>query len=269
LTAAASEHLAALLRLPAHLGRLPCGASHFTGRYRSRLSARQIRPKPSGARSGKGGACRRDGRSNARPARLFAGITFGIVEDSFHARKVAVLEEANEVRAAYLRAEFVPEPHRMEVRRILREYVDERLEWASAVDSHAPLKSRALLDELWRRAGAAEKIDPNSNGISLFVESVNNVISLHEERVMLRERSRIPAPFAIVLLSMAILSFGGMGYHGGVAGTTRSPVMVIAALSFSLVIMLIADMNRPGQGWINVSQDAMLDLRLSLRASGR
>lgn len=180
-----------------------------------------------------------------------------------------MLEEANEVRAAYLRAEFVPEPHRMEVRRILREYVDERLEWASAVDSHAPLKSRALLDELWRRAGAAEKIDPNSNGISLFVESVNNVISLHEERVMLRERSRIPAPFAIVLLSMAILSFGGMGYHGGVAGTTRSPVMVIAALSFSLVIMLIADMNRPGQGWINVSQDAMLDLRLSLRASGR
>jgi hypothetical protein len=33
--------------------------------------------------------------------------------------------------------------------------------------------------------------------------------------------------------------------------------------------MLIADMNRPGQGWINVSQDAMLDLQLSLEASGR
>jgi len=86
---------------------------------------------------------------------------------------------------------------------------------------------------------------------------------------MLRERSRIPTPFAIVLLSLAILSFGGMGYHGGVAGTTRSPVMLIAALSFSMVIMLIADLNRPGQGWINVSQDAMLDLRVRLQASGR
>jgi hypothetical protein len=196
-------------------------------------------------------------------------ITFGIVEDSFHARKVAVLEEANEVRAAYLRADFIPEPHRAEVRRILREYVDERLQWAGALDSHAPLKSRALLDQLWRHAGAAEQVDPSSNGISLFVESVNRVISCHEERVMLRERSRIPTPFAIVLLSLAILSFGGMGYHGGVAGTTRSPVMLIAALSFSMVIMLIADLNRPGQGWINVSQDAMLDLRLSLQASGR
>ena len=196
-------------------------------------------------------------------------ITFGIVEDSFNARKVAVLEEANEVRAAFLRAEFIPEPHRMEVRRILREYVDERLEWAGALDSHAPLKSRALLDQLWRHASAAEQTDPSSNGISLFVESVNRVISCHEDRLMLRERSRIPAPFAIVLLSMAILSFTGMGYHGGVAGTTRSPVMVIAALSFSLVIMLIADMNRPGQGWINVSQDAMLDLRLGLKESGR
>ena len=196
-------------------------------------------------------------------------ITFGIVEDSFQARKVAVLEEANEVRAAYLRAELIPEPHRTDVRRILREYVDERLQWAGALDLHAPLKSRALLDQLWRHASAAQQADPSSNGISLFAESVNKVISLHEERVMLRERSRIPAPFAVVLLAMAILSFGGMGYHGGVAGTTRSPVMVIAALSFSLVIMLIADMNRPGQGWINVSQDAMLDLRSSLESSER
>jgi hypothetical protein len=195
-------------------------------------------------------------------------ITFGIAEDSFHARKVAVLEEANEVRAAYLRTEFIPEPHRTEVRRILREYVDERLQWAGVLGSHAPLKSRALLDQLWEHAGAAEKVDPSSNGISLFVESVNRVISCHEERLMLRERSRIPTSLSLVLLLMAILSFAGMGYHGGVAGTTRSPVMVVAALSFSLVIMLIADLNRPGQGWINVSQDAMIDLRLSLKGSG-
>ena len=196
-------------------------------------------------------------------------ITFGIVEGSFQARKVAVLEEASAVRAAYLRADFIPETRRTEVRRILREYVGERLRWADANDVNEPLESRRLLGLLWEHAAAAGRIDTGSNVTSLFVESVNRVIGLHEERVMLRERSRVPTAFAVVLLLMAILSFAGMGYHCGVAGTTRSPVMVVAALSFSLVIMLIADMNRPGQGWINVSQDAMVDLQRSLAEGKR
>jgi hypothetical protein len=59
-----------------------------------------------------------------------------------------------------------------------------------------------------------------------------------------------------------------MGYHGGVAGTSRSPVMLAVAIAFSAVIMVIADLDRPGQGFINVSQQPMVDLRERLAASG-
>lgn len=195
-------------------------------------------------------------------------ITFSIAEDGFNARKTALIEEANAIRTTYLLAAFIPEPHRAEVRRILRQYVDERLQWTGIPVSPQRASAKALLDQLWAQATSVGEKQLDVANVALFIDSANRVISLNTERVNLRERSRIPAAMDAVLLLMTVLTFAGMGYHGGVAGTVRSPVMVLVAVSFSLVVMLIADLNRPGQGWINVRQDAMIDLRTTLNGSG-
>jgi L-alanine-DL-glutamate epimerase-like enolase superfamily enzyme len=84
---------------------------------------------------------------------------------------------------------------------------------------------------------------------------------LYFERTMARERDRIPGLFWGVLSLVALLAMAAMGYHGGVAGTTRSPVTVAVAITFSAVIILIADIERPGEGWVNVSQQPMIDVR--------
>ena len=196
-------------------------------------------------------------------------ITFSIAEDSFNARKIALLDEANAIRTTYLQTAFIPEPNRDEVRRILRQYVDERLQWTGVPEVRNLQSATTLLDRLWAQVASVGDKARDVATVALFVDSANRVISLNAERVMLRERSRIPRAMDAVLILLTILSFAGMGYHGGVAGTVRSPVMVIVAVSFSLVVMLIADLNRPGQGWINVDQDAMIDLRNSLNGHGQ
>jgi len=196
-------------------------------------------------------------------------ITFSIAEDSFNARKIALLEEANAIRTTYLQTAFIPEPNRDEVRRILRQYVDERLQWTGVPEVRNVQSATTLLDRLWAQVASVGDKARDVATVALFVDSANRVISLNAERVMLRERSRIPRAMDAVVILLTILSFAGMGYHGGVAGTVRSPVMVIVAVSFSLVVMLIADLNRPGQGWINVDQDAMIDLRNSLNGHGQ
>jgi hypothetical protein len=195
-------------------------------------------------------------------------ITFSIAEDGFNARKTAMIEEANAIRTTYLLAAFIPEPHRAEVHRILRQYVDERLQWTGIPEGPQRASANVLLDRLWAQATSVGDKQMDVANVQLFIDSVNKVISLNTERVNLRERSRIPAAMDAVLLLMTVLTFAGMGYHGGVAGTVRSPVMVIVAVSFSLVVMLIADLNRPGQGWINARQDAMIDLRNTLNGRG-
>ena len=54
-------------------------------------------------------------------------ITFAMAAESFHARRVALLDEVNAIRTAYLRTDLIVEPQRTEVRKLLAEYVDERL----------------------------------------------------------------------------------------------------------------------------------------------
>ena len=184
--------------------------------------------------------------------------------DSFHARKLAVLDEANAIRTTYLRADLISEPQRTEVRRILREYVEERLAWVGEQKARPVRSSRVLLDRLWAQAAAEGRKNPGLEVVSLFVDSTNTVIKLHEERLMFRERSRIPGALWAVLYVITSLALASMGYHGGVAGTTRSPVMLAVAIIFSLVIVLIVDLDRPGEGWINVRQDHMFDLRSAL-----
>ena len=66
---------------------------------------------------------------------------------------------------------------------------------------------------------------------------------------------------------LTLLSAAAAGYHSGVAETSRNPVMVGMALAFAAVIMTIVDMDLPSQGFINVSQEPMVELRASLSES--
>ena len=55
-----------------------------------------------------------------------------------------------------------------------------------------------------------------------------------------------------------------MGYHAGIVGTRRSLAILAVAFTFSVVIELIADLDRPQEGILKVSQQAFLDLQRSM-----
>ena len=186
-------------------------------------------------------------------------FTFGMAAEHFQSRKQAVLAEANAIRATYYLAGSFQETRRNDTRALLRQYVKERLRWAQTGRAESRRAATALLDSLWSHANAVAAT--SAGNVDVFLDTMTRLTDLNEERVMVRERGRIPTGIWVALYLVACLSLGAMGYHGGVAGTTRSPVMLAVALTFSLVIILIADIDRPGVGWINVSQEAIEDVR--------
>jgi hypothetical protein len=194
-------------------------------------------------------------------------FTFGIAADAFHDRKIALVEETNAIRMTYLLAGGLPGTRGTEVRAILREYVDQRLRWASGKPDEPGKSAPNLLDRLWRSVAAIEAESPGN--VDVFLGYAGRIVELEQQREMVRERSRIPGAYWAVLYLVAILSLAAVGYHGGVAGTSRSPVMLAVVVAFSAVIMVIADLDRPGQGFINVSQRPMMELRDSLGVSPR
>ena len=197
---------------------------------------------------------------------LLLAFTFAKAADHYHARRVALFDEASAIRTMYSRTALIADPQRTETRRILRAYVEGRLVWAGSDKTPAAPASNELLDQLSARAMAVWEKNPSPQVVSLIVGGANDVVRLNAERVEVN-RGRIPGAVWAVLYIIAALSLGAMGYHCGVAGTTRSPVMLGVGIVFSLVIVLIVDLDRPGDGWIVVPQDAMTDVRNELMAS--
>ncbi len=189
-------------------------------------------------------------------------FTFGMAASRYEARRHVLLDETNAIGTAYLRAGLLPESHRAEVRRLLREYVDVRLAAVQEGSFEAGIRrSNELQGRLWSEAVAAAEKDPRSVSSGLFLQALNEVIDLHAKRLMLAVRNRIPPPVWAVLLAVAVLSFGAMGYHEGLTGTGRSPAVLAIALTFAAVIWLIADLDRPQLGLLRVSQQPMIELR--------
>ena len=188
-------------------------------------------------------------------------FTFGLAAERFDARRLLVLDEANAIGTTYLRAAMLPERSE-ETRALLREYVDARLEAIQPGNlAEGIRRSENIQDRLWAQAVAVGQQNPNSIVVGLFIQSLNEVIDLHAKRVMAGLRSRIPGAIWMALFSIAVLSLAVMGYHAGLIGTSRSLAALVVALSFSAVIVLIADLDRPQEGTITVSQQALVDLQ--------
>ena len=116
------------------------------------------------------------------------------------------------------------------------------------------------------RGRAAGEQSPNSIVVGLFIESLNEVIDLHAKRVTLGLRNRIPGIIWATLYFVAILGMAVLGYHSGLAAPRRSLAILPLIFTFSAVMRLIADLDRPREGYLRVSQQAMIDLRVSWRA---
>lgn len=197
-------------------------------------------------------------------------FTFAIVSDRYDARKGLVREEANAIRTAYVRSEFLPEPDRAEAAALLSDYLDQRIALAQSgslagVDQ-ARSEAERIQRQLWAMAVDNARKDMNSDVAALYIESLNEVTDVHALRVAISVQTRIPTPIWAVLYALILLGMMAVGYQTAIAGSNRTGAMLILALSFSLVIVLIAELDRPQSGYLGVPQLPLIDLQTWIAA---
>jgi MFS family permease len=197
-------------------------------------------------------------------------FTFGIVSDRYDVRKALVLEEANAIRTAWLRAAFLPEPDRGEAVALLRQYVDGRLSSIQSGDfaavQRAVVQAGDIQRRLWDMAVLNARKDMNSDVAALYVDALNTMANVHAARVSVGLHARMPAGIWLALYVLMMLSMVAVGYHTAIAGSRRSWMMLIMGLSFTLVITLIVALDRPWSGYVPVSQQPLDDLRSTMAA---
>jgi hypothetical protein len=192
-------------------------------------------------------------------------FTFSSAAIRFDQRRFAVLEEANAIGTASLRADLLPEPHATEIKRLLRDYVDVRIRAVQPGQAETAIEeSSRLQGAIWSKATEVARNDSRSVEIGLFIQSLNEVIDLHSKRVMLALHNRLPLLVWQVLYFIAISSMAVLGYQQGLSNSRRSLAVLALMLAFTAVMLLIADLDRPQEGLLRVSQQSMIDLRESL-----
>ncbi len=192
-------------------------------------------------------------------------FTFAIVSDRYDARKGLVRDEANLIRTAYSRADFLPDADRAEATALLRDYVDVRLQLVTtgALDQlqAGMIEADRVQRQLWDTAVANARLDMNSDVAALYIEVLNEVTNVHWLRVAIGAQARVPAAIWWMLFILVALGMFGVGYQTGIAGSRRTWAMLILALSFSLVMVLIVEMDRPYSDLIPVTQQPLEDLK--------
>jgi hypothetical protein len=195
-------------------------------------------------------------------------FTFNGAAGRHDVRKGLVIEEANAIDKTWLRAGFLDEPYRTNIHGLLRNYVDVRVKAAAGTLDlgEATRQSEALHDRMWTLAEEVGKKDAGSITAGLFIQALNEVIDLHLKRVTVGIRNRVPPTIWAALYLLMSVGMIMMGTQIGLSGTRHIGMELALAVSFSLVLFVIADLDRPQEGLINVSQQAMEELQTRLNA---
>ena len=191
-------------------------------------------------------------------------FTFNLAASRLETRRELVLREANAIGTAYLRAATLPE-RGPEIRTLLRRYTDLRIQAAQLQSSAADFatarrQSEELQTRLWDEASSVAKSRDESIIVGLFIAALNEVIDVHSMRIAILG-ARIQTPIWISLFVLATISFAAMGYHAALTQTRRSPAALAITLCFTVVIVLIVDLDRPFEGLLRTNQQPMIDAR--------
>jgi hypothetical protein len=201
---------------------------------------------------------------------LMIGFTFAMALSRFETRRDAVLSEANAIGTTALRARLLPQPERGEVLRLLRQYTAVRLDITQRPASRAELvaavdKSNAIQEGLWQQAKVMSANDKNMVPTGLFVQSLNEMIDQQAKRLAAL-RNRVPNIVMLALFGIAAVGAAFTGYGRGLGGRRRRLPLYLMAVLISAVILLILDLDRPAAGFIEVSQQPMIDTAASIAA---
>jgi hypothetical protein len=202
---------------------------------------------------------------------LLLGFTFALAANRYDERRLLVVSEANAIGTTYLRAALLPADQIEPARELLRRYVALRIEAYPLFDDPVVRvsflkRSAELQASLWDRAVATARTQPTAM-TALYVSAVNDMIDAEGERIG-ASRARIPPSVWLLLLIVAGLGCLTSSYAAGVEGARTVFSSFVLPLLIAIVITMIFDIMHPRKGLIGISQQPLVDLQQSIRATG-
>jgi hypothetical protein len=182
--------------------------------------------------------------------------------------------EVNAISSAYRGADLLDDATRPVARNLLRQFVAIRMDMMQLKsDPDGMTKvfelvkdSDRLHDSLWSLAESSMEDSENSESTGIFSQSVLAMINAQDARLQAVLFNRISPVIWFTLFVMALMSMIIMGYQAGLTGARSGIATWTLAVTFSVVMALVMDLDRPNQSLFSMNQQLMVDLHNRMAA---
>ena len=199
---------------------------------------------------------------------LLIGFSFSMATSRFDQRKTYEEAEANAIGTEYVRADLLPAADAEKVRVLLRSYLDQRILLYRTHDEQQirqiNTRTAELQAKLWSAVLAPAAAQPTSMMVALAVSGMNDVLN-SQGYTQAAWWNRIPNAAWGLMAVIAICCNLLVGY-GSRNVTAQAKLLLVLPFLVSIAFLLIADIDSPRHGLINVIPENLISLAESLRA---
>jgi hypothetical protein len=198
---------------------------------------------------------------------LIIGFSFSMATSRYDQRKNYEEAEANAIGTEYLRADLLPAANGAKVRALLKNYLDQRIQFYLAPNEAEAQRinesTTKVQTALWSAVLAPGAAQPTPV-TALAVSGMNDVLN-SQGYTQAAWWNRIPTAAWGLMVTIAIVCnlLAGYGSRGAKSGVKLLPAL---PLVISIAFMLIADIDTPRSGIIRVKPRNLMSLDQSLRS---
>jgi hypothetical protein len=196
---------------------------------------------------------------------LIVGFSFSMSTSRYDERKKFEEAEANAIGTELLRADLLPAADAANIRKLLGEYLDQRIRFYLNTDDIRRLKiderTSQLQADLWSAVRGPSVAQPTPVS-ALALAGMNDVIN-SQGYTQAAYWNRIPVAAWYLMVAIALCSSVLLGYRSR-SGNAVGKLIFLLPLLLSTSFLLIADIDAPRHGLIEVRPDNLESLAKSL-----
>lgn len=200
---------------------------------------------------------------------LILGFTFAMAGSRYEGRKNNLIDEANCIGTAILRADIYPDSLKNEFKKDFDSYLNSRRDYYLLDNNEEKLnnslkQSAVASEKLWRRATFYAKDKDYFIHSNMMLPALNAMFDSASKSNMVLN-SKVPETIVYLLLCFSITISFFIGYNSGLEKKINTKFVTGFCFLVCIVIFITLDLDRPRRGLITLDTEIQLMKKLNLK----
>lgn len=194
---------------------------------------------------------------------LLLGFTFSMSTQRYETRRQLVVADANALNAVFLQSSMMPEPERIAFKRLLRQYIDMRMDktlLSAEITREEFARIIRQTDELhrqmWEKVRAMAQVRPAMAGMDTMLTLLGNAQATNRERIF-AYLGRVPVTIILLILGSVILAMCAVGFSEGLGPCRGTTARILLMLLLGGTVFIVLDLEQQRHGFTRIDPRPM------------